>query len=334
MHDFFSESDLEEIGKIESVMITGSTGVLGQAMAREFTRLRHAGVFDGKIIQVSRSGKIFKASYSEIDKHFSGDLASLDFISGLPTVDYLFHFACPSEPSVFIRDPINTMMLNTFTTAKIRELAQKSFSFASTSEVYSGLKHPAKESERASLDISNPRSIYVESKILGELITLESHLNSETRMTRDNVFRFSLAYGEYTRFDDTRVLYQLVRRGLETGEVSLKGGHEFVRSYIYATDAARFALKAALSYDRQIVNIGTDHEVTLRDLAMEVANATGAMYVEKDLQNLDEHSGAPSYVGMNLEKMASLGPAYPFVSLSTGIALVVEHFRGFLDSDA
>jgi nucleoside-diphosphate-sugar epimerase len=125
-------------------------------------------------------------------------------------------------------------------------------------------------------------------------------------------------------------MYELVRRGLQEGEVRLKGGHDLVRTYCHADDTAQILIKLALRCSNSTVNVGGSEAITMRNLAKLIALKTGANYVEE----VDEtpptigHKGAPSSVSLNLDLMRELTGFTEFTSLEEGIVQVIEYYRG------
>ncbi len=90
-------------------------------------------------------------------------------------------------------------------------------------------------------------------------------------------------YGPHDNFDldSSHVIPALIRKMLDAGQdpdatVELWGDGSPSREFLYVDDAARAIVLALERYDEpEPVNLGTGNEITIRDLAGLIANATG-----------------------------------------------------------
>ena len=96
------------------------------------------------------------------------------------------------------------------------------------------------ESEPPASFTCKPRSIYIDSKRLGESI-----LNSLLPKESYRIFRICLAYSPYFKSDDNRVLYELILKGLKNNEIKLIDEGEAIRQYIYIEDACEMMVEIA-----------------------------------------------------------------------------------------
>lgn len=327
MKDSWSELESLRLSSISSVLITGGSGVIGKHVISALNDAKKFGHFSGKILATVRHGDADELKNLGADFVFKGDLTHGDSFIDVDQWDYCFHGASPSQPSEFLRDPLGTIKLNTEVTSRLKSRTKESFLFMSSSEVYSGLAHAPEESEIGTTTPAHPRAAYIESKRLGEVVTQVAPGAMEG--VRANVARIALAYGPGAGSTDTRVLYELVRRGLQEGEVRLKGGHDLVRTYCYAQDTAQILLKVALLCSNSTVNVGGLESITMRNLAKLIALKTGAKYVEDSNENppLLGQKESPAIVSLNLNLMQELTGFANFTSLEDGIEQVIEHYR-------
>jgi GDP-L-fucose synthase len=90
-------------------------------------------------------------------------------------------------------------------------------------------------------------------------------------------------YGPRDNFDprSSHVIPALIRKCLEArdsgaGEVVIWGDGSPTREFLYVTDAARGIVMATQSYDKpEPVNLGSGHEISIRELAELIARLTG-----------------------------------------------------------
>ena len=327
MKQSWTEFESSQLSNISSVLITGGSGVIGKHLISTLDLARNLGYFSGEIIATVRNGDIEELKRLGADVVFRGDLTKGSAFIEFEKWDYCFHGASPSQPSEFLRDPLVTIKLNTEVTTQLKSRTKESFLFMSSSEVYSGLSHPPLESEIGTTTPDHPRAPYIESKRLGEVVTKLSPGAPEE--LRSNVARIALAYGPGAALTDTRVMYELVRRGLQEGEVRLKGGHDLVRTYCHAGDTAEILIRIALLCSNSTVNVGGLEPVTMRYLAKLIAMKTGANYVEDsfDTPPMLGQMGSPASVSLNLDLMRELTGFTDFIALEDGIVQVIDYYR-------
>lgn len=323
-----TDEDRSELGKIGSVLVTGASGVIGSELLSLFCRLRETGIFRGRIVAVSRTRAPSESLDRVRDLVILGDLTDPSVQRDLPSSDYVFHGATSSEPSVFMANPVETIRLNVEVTLLLKSLCRSSFTFLSTSEIYSGLSHKASESDVGSTNPQHPRAPYIDSKRLGEVAT---HLPSKSiENLRCNVARVSLAYGVNARFDDSRILYELVRRAAEDNSVWLSGSGSGVRSYAYAPDIAELLLAMSLRWSGETVNLGTEDLLSLDEVAQIVATLSEVQLVKKPGQRTPP--GAPSLVSIDTSKSRKLMvEGAEFTTLEQGLTMLIKKFRRNLE---
>lgn len=322
-----TNKDKSLLEDLSSVLITGGSGVIGRHLIAAWSGLKSSGHFSGKILTTVRSGDSDELFDLGADSVFRGDLTTGgDFIES-EYWDVCFHGASPSQPSEFLKDPIGTIELNTGVTKYLKGRTRESFLFMSSSEVYSGLTISPRETDIGTTTPDHPRAPYIESKRLGEVLTKSAR--GALPNVRSNVARIALAYGPGAGAADTRVMYELVRRAIQDGEVRLNGGHDQVRTYCHAGDVAEILIKIALVSSKATVNVGGDERVTMRDLAQLIALKTGALYLEDSrLTSLPAgQQGSPSMVSLDLSLMRSLTDFHGFVSLETGLVEVIDFYK-------
>lgn len=315
-----------QLGWVQSILITGASGVIGHSLVSLLLELRSEGCFKGVIYAVSNSRPVERLEVEFGDKIFRGSLVDRDFVASLPQSDIVIHAASPSAPSEFMARPAETILLNVDATIGLRAKAVRSFVFLSTSEIYSGLEHSATESEMGTTNTLHPRAAYIESKRVGEVATLMTTVN-EANPEKCLVFRIALAYGaEGVEVGDSRLLYDLVRRAILEDLLTLSGDTSMIRSYSFAPDISALLLAITLLGDSGIYNLGSPDSRTLLQIAKAVAlEANVPLHLSGS--RWDVALGAPRVVRMDLTKLFSLFPKFRFTSLEEGLGQVVSRFR-------
>jgi nucleoside-diphosphate-sugar epimerase len=214
-----------------------------------------------------------------------------------PGVNVLF-CAGYGRPSKFVSDPasvIETNILNLLTYNRFDGLA--SFAFTSTSELYAGLSGTAMETSPLPTTPQHSRGVYIESKRLGEAI-VENIFNK--KIARCASFRVALATPPYMLSDDSRVLADLINKGLKQGIVTLNGGGHYVRQYQYGPNCAMKILGAMACGTSRLYNNSGSHIVTLGDLAELIAKILNLPY---QIMATPVDSSAPEIVLIDNKKI-------------------------------
>ena len=225
---------------------------------------------------------------------------------------------------------INTSLimnsLNWLANSKIKKVL-----FSSTSENYSGTvetfnyKVPTPEEVPLTIsDISNPRSTYAVSKILGE----SGFLNFS------NIFNFECTIVRYHNIFGPRMGFQhvipnLVKRFLVDKERPFKiyGGNQ-TRSFCYisdAVDATLLAMNSNIS-NKQIYNIGNNEEITIDSLVKEI----GTYFKYKD-RYIDKKPflGSVTRRCPDIAKVKKDLSFYPVVHWKDGLIETLKWYENF-----
>ena len=95
--------------------------------------------------------------------------------------------------------------------------SQGTFLFPSSSEIYVGsTTAPNIETDLGKVSIESPRAAYVYGKIFGEVALMQMRDRFQVR-----IGRIALSYGPGTKLGDSRVLNQLIYRGMTEGKIEL-----------------------------------------------------------------------------------------------------------------
>jgi len=313
-----------------SILITGASGLVGLNMMSLLASASSRGESSIEIYGVSRSGSL-PDGFPEPGNvtMIARDLAEPKSYEDLPEADFVVHGATYGQPAKFTPRPTETILLNTLGTAELMKRARKSFLFLSTSELYSGLEEgPYLESQIGTTNTDHPRAGYIEAKRAGEAMTL-AHRGA-TQLGK--VARLSLAYGPGARFDDERVMYELISRALREKRVTLRGGAESVRSYIYIDDALRYLLSILLGGQTDIYNVGGTEAVTLESLAQKIADLLGLEFENQEKRESLELRSAPRDVRLDMSKSRELAGHFTHTSLSDGLVNTIAWMRQVVDT--
>jgi len=310
----------------KSILVSGATGLIGINI---LASLAHAVATKGLKLQIhgiSRTGVLpAEFPFPSLVRVWREDLLSHQLSFGSDQFDLVVHGATYAQPAKFMANPMETILLNTQGTSSLLSSTRERFLFVSSSEVYSGLEGgPFREEQIGTTTPAHPRSPYIEGKRAGEAMVLSD--KHDGRLSA--VARLSLAYGPGPRADDQRVLNELVIRGISEGAVTLRGGGESLRSYIFVDDAVLYLLGILLLGNRDVYNVGGLNTISLHELGLLISNALEVPFVDQSTSPLVP--GAPLLVKTDMTKTKALIPFVAETRLEVGLEETIAWFRRIL----
>lgn len=241
-------------------------------------------------------------------------------------LDYVLHYASPASPDDFSRIPLEILRAGTRATDLLAALALQRgarFLLASTSEVYGDpAVHPQPESYWGNVNPIGPRGVYDEAKRAAEAFTMAYHRlhGLDTRIVR--IFN---TYGPGMRPEDGRALPNFITQALRGEPITVYGDGGQTRSLCFVADHVEGALSLLASTETRPVNIGTEEEVTMIQLAEAVKVAAGSpsRLVFRALPEDDPRQRRP-----DISRAREVLGWSPGVPLEQGLPSTIEWFRG------
>jgi UDP-glucose 4-epimerase/UDP-glucuronate decarboxylase len=268
------------------ILITGGAGFIGYHLAHRLSQdsLNHIVMVDsftrGKRdhdlenlakrpnIQLIEGDLTDKATYSELGGDF----------------DEVYHLAAIIGVRNVLERPHEVIRINITSTLLLLDwfikYGGKKLLFSSTSEAYAWTQQfqklpiPTPESVPMSLtDLSDPRSTYAGSKIIGELSVTQYCLHHGKPFT---ILRYHNVYGP--RMGNAHVIPELYNRlvGGQNPLIVYSGDHS--RAFCYISDAVTATIKAMRNEaaNGQTINVGNDlEEITIEELARHIMSRVG-----------------------------------------------------------
>ena len=266
-------------------LVTGAAGFIGYALA---ARLAEEPDHEITVVDNFCRGardEAFLALCGRPNVRFvEVDLADATAASALPDgpFDVVYHLAALNGTQNFYERPYEVLRCSTLPTFALidRYVTTRSarrFVYAGSSEAYAstgtrfGWKVPTDET--VPLSIEDPRNVrwsYGASKLHGEVLTLGACGQFGVEPT---VIRYHNVYGP--RMGDKHVVPDFVER-MSRGVFALYG-HEDTRSFLYVQDAvdATIRLARCAAAAGEVVNVGSDREITIRALAEAILRERG-----------------------------------------------------------
>ncbi|HET6214299.1 MAG TPA: NAD-dependent epimerase/dehydratase family protein, partial [Micromonosporaceae bacterium] len=133
--------------------------------------------------------------------------------------------------------------------------------------------HPQPESYWGNVNPIGIRSVYDESKRFAEAATMAYHRFHGLDV---GIVRIFNTYGPRMRPDDGRAIPTFITQALRGEPITVHGSGEQTRSICFVEDLARGIVALLDSEETGPINVGTEHEISVRDLARLVATLTGS----------------------------------------------------------
>jgi nucleoside-diphosphate-sugar epimerase len=192
-------------------------------------------------------------------------------------LDAVINLACPASPTDFGPLSLEIMEVGSRGVANLLDLAGRfgaRFLQASTSEVYGEpLVHPQPETYWGNVNPVGHRAVYDEAKRFGEALTMAYHRRHALEVRIARIFN---TYGPGMRPDDGRVVSNFVTQAIRGEPLTVYGDGSQSRSLCYVGDLARGLLAQLDSACTGPVNLGTDDERTMLEVAQLVLEVSGS----------------------------------------------------------
>jgi len=333
VHKIFSQDSEYLLNKIAlpnlenaRILVTGSSGLIGGSILNYLNQLLLSGrhIFD--VDALSMQPRINTSEFHERIHFQTGDLSLGTREFKLQKYNYIIHAATYGQPGKFIIKSLDTLALNGPVVIELTKLLETNgtFLFLSTSEIYSGSsKSPNTENDLGIVPINSARGAYVYGKIFGEIALLQ--LSEKYRV---RIGRIALSYGPGSKLNDSRVLNQLIQRGIVEQKIELADSGEAIRTYCYVRDTVEMLLKITFWGQSEIYNIGGISKVTIRELGEEISNILQVPFSHPSVSK--NHLDAPMQVQLDISKYQSEFGEMEFVPLQEGLSRTIEWQRSEL----
>lgn len=249
--------------------------------------------------------------------------------------EYIFHLAASVGVELVVRSPVGTIHNNlTETDALLRAAgaARTPLLFTSTSEVY-GKSQRDEFREDDDLLIGPPHLVrwcYACSKLMDEFLALACSREQGTPVTIVRLFN-TVGPRQTGRFG--MVLPRFIEAALANQPIRVYGSGRQTRCFCLVTDTveALWRLRNLPACAGEVINVGTDEEIAIADLAERVIAELGSQS-RLELIPYDQ-AYAPGFDDMlrrrpSLDKLKRLTGFRPSTPLSRIIQVTAESLRG------
>jgi len=315
-------------------LITGGAGFIGSHLAERLLELDHE-VF---IIDNLWTGKLENISNIQKDEklHLVVDTILNESVMNelIFKADHIYHLAAAVGVRNIMDNPVETLDINVKGSETVLRLAnrfKKKVLIASTSEVYG--KHVdhtlSEEDNRVMGSVKKRRWAYACSKTLDEFLALAYFDEKKLPVVVTRLFN-TVGPRQTGRYG--MVLPNFVQSALLGKPIPVFGDGTQSRSFTHVNDVvgALVKLMAEPKAEGDIFNVGNDHEVTIKDLALMVKEMTES---NSEIEFIPyEKAYGPGFEDMerrcpNIDRIKNLIGYNPSHDLESIIQSVIDYFK-------
>ena len=221
-------------------------------------------------------------------------------------IDYVFHMASIASPTFYRMHPLETIDSNIWGIRSLLDAfidySLKGFLFYSSSEVYGDPDPkyvPTPETYTGNVETLGPRACYDESKRFGETLCW---VYSKLYNIPIRIVRLFNVYGPGLNIKDRRAPADFARSVIENNDIVILSNGQPRRTFCYVADSVAGEIKAILSDEFNVYNIGSDSdEMTILEFA-QLFREIGAEYFGYTGQIRYEHSDDDDYLTHNPQR--------------------------------
>ena len=302
-------------------MVTGGAGFLGSHLCDQLLARGH------EVVSVDNfyTGSPKNLAHLRDDPNFESIRHDVTIPLYLE-VDGIFNLACPASPVHYQSNPVQTLKTNVHGAINMLGLAKRTGARilqASTSEVYGDPEvHPQPESYRGQVNPLGPRACYDEGKRAAETLFMDYHRQYGVDIRIVRIFN---TYGPRMAVDDGRVVSNFIVSALKGEPLTIYGDGSQTRSFCYVDDLTDGILKMLWQESSTgPVNLGTDYEMTMVELAELILKMTGSKST-LELRSLPEDD--PKQRRPELSLALKLLKWSPTTKPEIGLKKTIEYFK-------
>lgn len=235
-------------------------------------------------------------------------------------VDAIVHLAAKAGVRPSIENPLSYQQANVIGLQCMLDFAKeknvRQFVFASSSSVYGINDHyPWKEDEQLM-----PVSPYAMTKLAGEML---GHVYNKLFGIRFIALRFFTVYGPGQRPD--LAIHKFIKAMINGKPVTMFGDGTTSRDYTYIDDTVS-GIIAAIQYDKsdfEIINLGNNYSISLKELIRSIEQTTGKKAV---IEQFPDQPGDVPKTFADISKAKYLLGYNPATKLQDGLKFFYEWF--------
>ena len=308
------------------VLVAGGAGFIGSHLCEYLLSLGHKVICADNCITGSLDN--IKAIKDDIE-FVDCDITTSDVfgLSTRPKIHEIYHLASIASPKFYVKYPMETMKVNTTGTENLLGVAKThkaKILYTSTSEVYGDpLEHPQKEEYFGNVNPIGVRSVYDESKRLGETFM---SAYARTYKVDAKIVRLFNCFGPRMAAGDGRVIPAFVNQALSGKDLTVMGPGTQTRSFCYVTDTVRALVAMMDSNSQGPINIGNPNEYySVLDLAKIIMKLVPGKSKIKHIDFLTADD--PKVRQPDITKAKKELNWEPIIGLKEGLLSIIEYYK-------
>lgn len=318
--------------KDSRLLVTGATGLIGSTVVRALLYANERLSLNLEVFCLVRDPEKAARMLHIEDTARSLHLIQQSVETPLDSdvhFDYIIHGASPTASSFFIEHPVETMNTAIAGTRNMLELAVRNqvrgFLYLSSMEAYGNVKDERvlKEDDLGSIDLSNLRNCYPESKRVCELLT--TAYAKEYQIPAMSI-RLAQTFGPGVSVDDKRVFAMMARCAMKGEDIVLLTKGSSRHPYLYTAECAEALLCVLLNGAAGETYNASNPQTycSIYEMGEMVAKEFGGGKTTVRIAESDQSKyPAPGFLNLSNEKIAALG-FQPTVSLREMYARMIE----------
>jgi UDP-glucuronate decarboxylase len=311
------------------ILVTGGAGFLGSHLCDRLL------ADDADVVCLDNFFTGSRSNIRHLLDHRSFELVRHDVTQPMHfEVDQIFNLACAASPVHYQAAPVQTTRSSVLGAMNVLELARRTRARvlqASTSEVYGDPDvHPQSESYWGRVNPVGPRACYDEGKRCAETLFMDYRRQLAMPVKIARIFN---TYGPRMHPDDGRVISNFIRQALLGEPLTVYGDGGQTRCFCYVSDLVDGLVRLMSTEDDFTgpVNLGSAHEITIRELADRIVALTGSKSVIRNVQlPIDDPAQRQPDVTLARSRLGW----QPTVSLDDGLAQTITYFDDLLSRGA
>ncbi len=280
-----------DILKNTTVLVTGSTGLVGRNIVLALNRANKLKALNIKIVAHGRSKQKLQEIFNEID---NVDYLTTDICFPFPVlnnVDYIFHCAAITKSSEMQNYPVDVIKISLLGTINILDVLDKNkikgMVYLSSMEAYGNMGEEdvgVNEKDLGVVPIDSVRSCYPQSKRMCENLCYCHFKQYDTPV---KIARLAQTFGAGVPADDTRVFADFARKAMNKEDIILHTKGETLGNYCYLSDTIAALIIILLKGDNgEIYNVSNQqNSVSIKEMADIVAKSAGVKVRYKPMEN-------------------------------------------------
>ncbi|MBI3290977.1 NAD-dependent epimerase/dehydratase family protein [Candidatus Falkowbacteria bacterium] len=319
----------------KNILVTGGAGFIGSHLCDELVKKNKVICIDNFISGDEKNiDHLLANSDFQFIKHDINEAIDLEDLPELVKfkvkfqgIQEIYHLATPTSPKDFEKTRVETALTNSVGTKNILDSAVKykaKFLLTSSSVVYGprdSARPYVKEDYIGLVDQLSPRASYDEGKRFAETLT---RTYGEVYDLDTKVVRIFRTYGPRMQLGTGQMLPDFVHNALDDKDLIVYGDENFSTSLCHVSDIVQGLIKVMESGENGPVNLGSDLEYKIVDVAKKIIKLTGSkskIVFKKPLVFMTPLSLPDISLIKN-----SLG-WFPVVLLDEGISGAIDYFR-------